>query len=100
LPLTPGLLRRLLLFARDDTLTGVRRANCIFLLLLGPGILAGCDGPKAYVREGDAESVELSYAGDVASTLPVARAHCARFERVPRLVQNSIDLAEYDCVRR
>jgi hypothetical protein len=78
----------------------VRRANCIFLLRLGLDILAGCVGPKAYVREGDAESVEISYGGDIASTLAPARAHCARFERVPRLVQNTIDLAEYDCIRR
>jgi hypothetical protein len=90
----------LLRFARDDTLIGVRRASCILLLLVAAGILAGCVAPKPYVREGNAESVEVSYSGDVASTLPAARAHCARFERVPYLVQNTVDLAEYDCVRR
>ena len=78
----------------------MRRANCILLLLVAAGILAGCVGPKAYVREGNADSVEISYGGDIASTLTTARAHCARFERVPHLVQNTVDLAEYNCVRR
>jgi hypothetical protein len=77
----------------------VTRANCI-LLLLAAGILAGCVGPKPFVREGNADSVEIGYSGDVASALPAARAHCARFERVPHLVHHTIDLAEYNCVSR
>jgi len=90
----------LLRVARNDTFTGVRRAHGIFLLLLTVGILAGCAGPKPFVREGNADSVAIGYSGDVASTLPLARAHCARFERVPHLVETTIETADYDCVGR
>jgi hypothetical protein len=62
-------------------------------------ILSGCSGPQPFVREGNAASVEIGYAGDVASALPVARRHCAGFERVPRLVSAGIDIALFDCVR-
>jgi hypothetical protein len=61
--------------------------------------LSGCTAPHPYVRDGNANSVEIAYAGDVASTLPLARQHCAEFERVPRLVDPGADLAVYECVR-
>jgi hypothetical protein len=88
----------LLRVARDDRFAGVRRTNCIFLLLVGT--LAGCMSPKAFVREGDANSVEITYGGDVARTLPVARDYCARFERVAYLVRHDTELAEYQCVKQ
>jgi hypothetical protein len=64
--------------------------------------LAGCTAPHPAVHSGDANSVEVSYAGDVASTLPLARQHCAQFERVPRLVDAAAGtgIAIFDCVRR
>ena len=61
--------------------------------------LSGCTAPHPTVHGGNANSVEVSYAGDVASTLPAARGHCAQFERVPRLVDAGTDIAIYDCVR-
>ena len=63
------------------------------------GALSGCTAPHPAIRNGDASSVEISYGGDVASALPVARRHCAQFERVPRLVDPGIDVAVFDCVR-
>jgi hypothetical protein len=60
--------------------------------------LCGCTGPHPFVRNGDANSVEITYAGDAASALPVARQHCAQYERVPRLVNAGVDLAIFDCV--
>lgn len=62
-------------------------------------VLPGCTGPHPFIREGDANSVEITDAGDVASTWPLARRHCAQFERVPRLVDSGADLAVFDCVR-
>jgi len=62
--------------------------------------LSGCTGPHPSVRDGDANSVEVSYGGDIASALPLARRHCGQFERVPRLVDASGDIAVFDCVAR
>ena len=61
--------------------------------------LAGCTAPHPYIRQSDANSVVISYSGDIASTLPLARQHCAQFGRVPELAQKGIDLADYDCVK-
>ena len=78
-----------------------RSAAIVVMLALGAAgaVLAGCTGPRPTVHGGNANSVEVSYAGDVASTLAVARGHCAQFERVPRLVDAGTDIAIYDCVR-
>ena len=80
------------------------RPHLIRIVPLGVALaglaLSGCTGPKPFVREGDANSVEIGYSGDIASTLPLARAHCAGFERVPQLVTADVDYAVYDCIRR
>jgi hypothetical protein len=67
--------------------------------MLAIAVLSGCTAPHPTIRNGDANSVEISYAGDVASALPLARQHCAQFERVPRLVDPGLDVAVFDCVR-
>jgi hypothetical protein len=61
--------------------------------------LFGCSGPHPFIHDGDMNSVEIGYSGDVASTLPLARRHCGQFERVPRLVDPGLDIAIFDCVR-
>jgi hypothetical protein len=79
-------------------------ASAVFLALAG-AMLLGCDGPGAFggpgpfVREGNAESVEIGFIGDVANAMPVARKHCARFDRVPRYVQPTLDGGLFECVR-
>jgi len=79
-----------------------------FLLAGRPSVLAAtlatlglgaCTGPRPFLLQGDANSVEVGYSGDVDSTLPIARRHCARFERVPRLVEAGIDVAYFNCIR-
>lgn len=60
--------------------------------------LSGCTS-HPYIVQGDAKSVEVSYGSDVARALPLARRHCAQFERVPRLVDSGAELALFDCVR-
>lgn len=75
--------------------------NPFFSLLFGIAIAAGtagCEGPQPLIREGDADSVQIAYGGDVERAYPLARRHCARFERVPRFVSAGIDIAQFDCV--
>ena len=78
------------------------RSIAAVLLTLGAGAaganLSGCTGPHPFARAGDANSVEVVYSGDVASALPVARQHCARYGRVPRPVNAGADVAVFDCV--
>jgi hypothetical protein len=82
----------------------MNRSVVIVALMLAAGAvgatLSGCTAPHPFISSGDANSVEITYAGDVASALPLARKHCARYERVPRLVDPGIDHAVFDCVRR
>ena len=79
------------------------RSIATVLLALAAGAagaaLSGCTAAHPFILKGDANSVEISYGSDVASALPLARRHCAQFERVPRLVDAGIDLALFDCVR-
>ena len=62
--------------------------------------LSGCGAARPFVKEGNAQSVEVGYYGDAAATLPLARQYCAQFERVPQLAEASLDVAYYDCLRR
>ncbi len=71
--------------------------------LLAGGVVAaliGCSAPHPFIRNGDAKSVDISYSGDVATALPLAREHCARFERKPQLVDPGADIATFECVGR
>lgn len=76
----------------------------IVALMLAAGAagaaLSGCTGPHPFVRDGDVNSVEVGYSGDVASAWPVARQHCAQFDRVARLVDPGFDTAVFKCDRR
>jgi hypothetical protein len=66
--------------------------------------LAACSGPSPNIREGNADKVQVNYSGDVATAWPLARKHCAQYERVPRLADvgigaSGLDLADFDCIR-
>jgi hypothetical protein len=75
---------------------GVRR---LAATLLAAAALSGCAGPQPAIIEGDADSVEIRYAGDVERTMLPAKQHCARFARVARLRDPGLDVAVFDCVR-
>jgi len=76
-----------------------RRSARPFLLTLG-ALLAGCDPPHHDVAmRGNADGVIINYFGDIAETLPLARQHCAQYERVPMLHQTQDNNAIYFCVR-
>jgi len=63
------------------------------------GLVAGCAAPKPVLLNGDAKGAEIDYAMDPATTLPVAKLHCAEYERVPRLLQAQNNTAYYECIR-
>jgi hypothetical protein len=75
------------------------------MLVLAVAVALGaCNAPKPNIREGDAERVEVNYGGDVATAWPLARKHCAQYERVPRLTdtaigENGLDMASFDCIQ-
>ncbi|HKS88767.1 MAG TPA: hypothetical protein VJR70_04945 [Stellaceae bacterium] len=72
--------------------------SVLFACTLLACTLSACAGPHPFVREGDEKSVQVAYSGDVASAWPLARRHCAAYERVPRLTDTSLDTAYFDCV--
>lgn len=80
------------------------RRNATLALALAIGAtgvgLAACSGPHPAIIEGDATSVQVRYAGDARTTLPLATEYCARYERMPRLVDPGLDIAIYECVGR
>jgi hypothetical protein len=71
------------------------------MVAIGAGAiaLAACTGSQPFLRAGNPSSAEVAYAGDVASALPIARRHCAQFEKMPRLVETAGDTAYFDCVK-
>ena len=77
----------------------------VFLALAGAMLSAcGASGgpfgePAPFVREGSAASVEIGFSGDLSNAMPLARKHCARFDRVPRYAMPTLDGAVFDCIR-
>jgi hypothetical protein len=43
--------------------------------------------------------VVINYVGDITATLPVARKHCAQYEREPVLAETKPDHVVYACKR-
>jgi hypothetical protein len=74
------------------------RVAALFLGLIA-AMLAACGAPGPFVREGNAESVEIGFSGDVSNAMPLARKHCAQFEREPRFVSPTLDGGLFECVR-
>jgi hypothetical protein len=52
------------------------------------------------MMDGKAGGVVIQYYGDVDATLPLARQHCAAYERVPlrKSYSSEKNLVIYDCV--
>jgi hypothetical protein len=71
------------------------------LTALAIGFLLGaCTTPAQDIAmRGGPDWVIINYVGDVADTLPVAKQHCARYERVPVLHQTTPDRVVYFCVK-
>ena len=77
----------------------MRRFAVPCLILAFVALLTGCGLPhQDAAMQGNANGVVINYVGDIAETLPLARKHCAEYERVPVLRQTQDDHAIYDCV--
>ncbi|MBV9828157.1 MAG: hypothetical protein JO001_21190 [Alphaproteobacteria bacterium] len=70
----------------------------LLLILLIP--LVACNGPRPFVREGDPDSLQITYAGDVEATHPIARGYCERYERRAVFLRADGEIAVYNCVAR
>src|SRR3569623_1745387 len=54
--------------------------TCAPLAARGSAPGGPCGGPGPFVREGNADSVEIGFSGDLSNAMPLARKHCAQFE--------------------
>jgi hypothetical protein len=71
-----------------------------FAILTLGALLVGCAlAHQDTVMGGNADGVVINYFGDIAETLPMARRHCAQYERVPVLRQTKDNNVFYACVR-
>jgi hypothetical protein len=63
-------------------------------------LLGACTAPPQDVAfQGNADGVIINYVGDVADTLPIAKQHCARYERVPVLHETKEERVVYFCIK-
>jgi hypothetical protein len=70
----------------------------VFFLALAGAPAVACTGPKPFLLQGDANSAQVGFAGDIAGATLVAKQHCAQYERVPRFLEAAEDIAFFDCV--
>ena len=73
-----------------------RRRPLLLSLVAIAGIAAGC-ATKPFLSAGNANSAEVGYGTDLAAATEVAREHCARYEKVPRYLDSSENIAFFAC---
>jgi len=76
-----------------------RSAAWLAVLVLVASIGGCTTPPHDAVMQGNVNGLAISYVGDIAETVPLARQFCARYERVPVLHETKEDNAYYFCVR-
>jgi hypothetical protein len=74
-------------------------AKGVFVLLLTCSLGASCTGGKPFLLQGNADTAQVGYSGNLDAATPVARRHCAQYERVPRFLEAEENIAFFDCVR-
>ena len=52
---------------------------------------------KPYLSAGNANEAQVGYSHDLAAASEVARVHCARYEKVPRYLDSSNNIAYFAC---
>jgi hypothetical protein len=64
------------------------------------GVLAAGCAAKPFLLDGTESRAEVGFSGypDTVETEAIARAHCARFERVPHYLDAQENVAYFDCV--
>ena len=73
-------------------------ARLAFLLVIG-WLACGCT-EKPFLSAGNANSAEVGYSRDLAAATEVAKEHCARYEKVPRYLDSSENIAYFACEHR
>jgi hypothetical protein len=73
-----------------------RRSALLIPLVPIAAIAAGCAG-KPFLSAGNANSAEVGYSTDLAAATEVAKEHCARYEKVPRYLDSSDNIAFFAC---
>ena len=71
-------------------------ATRLLALIAIGGAVCGCT-EKPYLSAGNATSAEVGYSRDLAGATEVAREHCARYEKVPRYLDSSDNIAFFAC---
>ena len=68
-------------------------------LVMLAGLVGGCD-PPPFLLDGTESRAEVGFSGypNTAATQAIAKAHCARFERVPQFLDAQENVAYFDCV--
>src|SRR5215471_12122266 len=85
--------------AKDNGVSMKRRGAVVFGLALA-ALTAGCTLPhEDAAMRGTADWVLVSYAGNISDTEPIARRHCAQYERQPVFMQTKENSALYRCVK-
>jgi hypothetical protein len=75
---------------------GAVRLSC---LIVAGAAATGCT-TKPFLSSGDANSAAVGFAGgNLAAATAVAEDHCARYERVARLLETQEDVAYFECHR-
>jgi hypothetical protein len=76
----------------------MRRRRCLAWLIAALALeAAAACAEKPYLSAGDAKSAEVGYTRDLAAATEVAREHCARYEKVPRYLDSSENIAYFAC---
>jgi hypothetical protein len=67
-----------------------------FILVLIVCAAGGC-AERPYLSAGNANAAEVGFSGDLAAATEVAREHCARYEKIPRFLDASENIAYFAC---
>jgi hypothetical protein len=73
-----------------------RLAIALLSLMIVGAAACGC-AEKPYLSAGDANSAEVGFSGNLAAATEVAREHCARYEKAPRFLDSSANIAYFAC---
>jgi len=76
-----------------------RLATCLLSPIVIGWAACGC-AEKPYLSAGNANSAEVGYSRDLAAATEVAKQHCARYDKAPRYLDSSENIAYFACEQR
>jgi hypothetical protein len=75
------------------------RSLRLLVVILIECAACGCT-EHPYLSAGNATSAEVGYGRDLAAATEVAKEHCARYDKVPRYLDSSENIAYFACEHR